>query len=206
MESPVKRTYTVPIMLIIITGLAILCVVLYSRLLIVQQGKTTDEGQRLAESYLVAALMAERLHAGSDGLLKAETTAQKLAAKQLLGEAGAAGAGESLNLYSKAATFPEKPDSEDEEVRRAVTALNAIIGTDGKLKGIGEHDGELTDEEKQTLTIVRDSASEMIQALQRFRTPTGEAGYRAMTVGGEWVTAANEAIRVMEAAAAKLKP
>ena len=75
-----KRTYTVPILLVIITVMTTMVVMLYSKQLIGNQTKTTEEGKRLAEQYTETERFAERLWDAADLLLKDASPADRLRA------------------------------------------------------------------------------------------------------------------------------
>lgn len=202
-EQAGKRTYTVPVLLIIIVVIAILFVLVYSKLLLAQQNEKTATGTRLAEQYNYALLFADRLGTGADLLLNGNTEADKLKGKHDLGAALTA-AGETTGLLTEAA-FKDGGKSRKETAEPILLAMNAIIGLDGKLNGIGEHDGPLTEDEKAVLTIVQAGASKLDTVLSGFRVPSGEAGFRQMSDGGDWVAAALEAKSIIEQIAAELK-
>ncbi len=197
-----KRSYTVPILLVIIVVLATLIIIFYSKLLLTQQTHTTDQGLRLSESYNYAALFADRLHNGADELLNAESEVERLHAMRLLGEATVA-ADEATELLLEAAHLTSG-QSREEAAKPILAAMTTVIGINSQLAKIGEHEGPLTKQEITALTVIRDGVVPMKEELNRFRPPSGEAGYRQMITVGDWINPALEASQKLEQIAAKL--
>jgi hypothetical protein len=195
-----KRSYMVPILLVIIVVLATLIMLFYSRLILTEQKQTTDQGLRLAERYGYAILFANRLHDGAEGLLNAKSEAHRLQAMKKLGEANIA-SGETAALLIEAAHLTlGKP--REEAGKPIFKAINKVIGVGSKMAAIGEHEGPLTTDEISTLTTVRDGVAKMEEALGRFRLPSGEAGFRHMVTVGDWINPAREASEKLEQMAA----
>ncbi|WP_372662883.1 hypothetical protein [Cohnella sp.] len=198
-----KRTYTVPVLLIIIVIMSTLIVILYSKLLISQQLHTTDQGQRLAERYAYAVIFADRLHDGTDGLLIAKSEVERLRAIKLLGEATITSS-EMLGMLVEAAHLDSGLERE-EAAKPLMLAVNAFMGFEGIITKLAEHEGPLSADESASVTIIRDGAAQMKEALSRFRPPSGEAGFRQMMTIGEWIAPALEATKSLEQIAAGLK-
>jgi hypothetical protein len=197
-----KRSYTVPILLVIIVVLSTFILIYYSRLILTEQKQTTDQGLRLAERYDYAILFADRLHEGADGLLNAKSEVQRLQAMKNLGEANIA-SGETAGLFIEAAHLTSgKP--REEAGKQIFEAINKVMGVGSTMATIGEHEGPLTAVEISTLTVIRDGVAKMKEALGRFRPPSGEAGYRQMITVGDWVSPALEASKRLEQMAADL--
>ncbi|RED65711.1 hypothetical protein [Cohnella lupini] len=197
-----KRSYAAPVLFVIMVVLVTMIIMAYSKYLLTRQTHTTDQGQQLSEQYKYALIFANRLHEGSEGFLNARNEAEKLRAARMLGEASIAST-ESLELFAEAELLSN--GKSDDDNREALTAaMNAVIGPDSLMASIGEHEGPLTDEEKATLTVVRDGAERMRQSLSRFRPPSGEAGYRQMMTIGEWIPSANQAGVELKALSAQL--
>lgn len=197
-----KRTYTIPILFIIIVVLMTLIIVIYSKYLLTKQTHTTDQGKQLSEQYNYALIYADRLHDGADLMLSANTEANRVRAARMLGEAQLA-SGETVGLFSEAAQLTTEL-SKEEASKPLFVAMNAVMGLDSPLTSIGEREGPLTDEQRTTLTLVRDGAAEMQEALGRFRPPSGEAGFRQMITVADWVPNAVEASKSLERLAEKL--
>lgn len=199
-----KRSYTVPVLLVIITVMAVFLVLAYSKLLLHQQQQTKEAGQRLAERYNYALMFADRLQQGTDLLLQSEEMKDRLKAKSLLGEA-AGTAGETLGILADASRRSGGL-SEEEALKPLSEAVTQLMGSpSGSLYVVGEHDGPLTADEQRMLNVVRDGAAQMQQQLKQFRPPTGEAGFRTMNAGEAWVEHALAAGKTLVDTAAKLK-
>jgi hypothetical protein len=197
-----KRTYTVPVLLIIILVLLTLIFMFYSKLLLTQQTHTTDQGSRLAERYNYALLFVDQLHGGVEGLLTAKTEGEWGKAMNMLGKSTVA-AGETSSLLVEAVHLTS--DSKREEASKPIVlAINKLMGVGSTVATIGEHEGPLTDEEKDDLIIIRDGAAQMQEVLNRFRPPSGEAGFRQMVTVGDWITPALDSSKLLEQIAAKL--
>lgn len=198
-----KRTYTVPILLIIVTVLTILLVLAYSKLLLSQQRQAAEEGLRLAEQYEQAALLANRLQDGAEALLQG-AAADRPQAAWLLGEADGAKK-EALKLFKDASSRTDEPSSEDadKQLQDAMDALFAESG--GVLSRLAEQAEPLSSEQKAMLQAVRDGAASMNESLGRFRLPTVDSGYRSMAAGVDWVEPALEAGRSLIEIAGQLK-
>jgi hypothetical protein len=201
-----KRSYTVPVLLVIITVMTILLVLVYSKLLLAEQNRTSEEGGRLAEQYRAAAQFAQRLSDGA-GLLAAEDSlVKRLAAKEMLGEAASA-SGDVVSILTEAAQR-SSGHSREQAMLPIAQAMKKIMGEEKGPLGVrqaAEHEGPLTAAEKDMLTAVSEGAAQMLQALEGFRVPTGVAGYRNMSAGEGWIEPALAAGKALEETAAKLK-
>jgi hypothetical protein len=198
-----KRSYTVPILLILIIVLLTLIIIFYSKLILTQQTQTTDQGKRLAEQYVYAQVFADRLHNGVDGLLNAKSETDRIRAARMLGEANIA-AGEASGLLTEASHL-DSGKSKEEAAKQVVAAINTVMGVGSVIATIGEHEGPLTKVEIAALSAIRDGAEKMKDALNRFRPPTGEAGFRQMVTVSEWINPALDATKALEDFAANLK-
>jgi len=199
-----KRTYTVPVLLILLTLLAILIVLVYSKLLLLQQEQSKEEGKRLSERYNYALIFADRLKNGSDALLKDGSMTERLKAKEQLGEATMA-AGETMGILTEA-VHRDSGQSYEEAFKPLSEAMTKMMSEQsGHVYGVAEHEGPLTQEEKDMLLIVRDGAAKMEEELLKFRPPSVDAGFRSMAAGQDWVGPALAAGKALEETAAKLK-
>lgn len=198
MSSQGKRSFTVPILLIVVTVLTTLSIMFYSKSLLHDQREKTEIGQRLAEGYNYTVIFADRLHSGAQELLDAKSDAERLDAKEQLGAAAVAG-GEAVRFLTEALPYSLKRDLREEEMKAIQDAMNAVLE---QIRDVGEHDGPLTADESGDLTRISDVASNMREALQSFRPPSGEAGYRQMVTGGAWVEAAQSVHSMLESLSA----
>jgi len=197
-----KRSYTLPVLYVVIVVLATFVIMAYSKYILSEQAHTTDKGLRLAERYGYAMLFADRLHEGAESLLVAKTETERIRAVKSIAEGRLAG-GETSGLFIEAAHL-ESGLSRTEAAKPIMEAMNAVIGAESPIATIGEREGPLTEEETVFLTNVRDGAAMMKETLSRFRAPSGEAGYRQMVTMGEWRAPALEALKQLEGLAAVL--
>lgn len=198
-----KRTYTVPVFLIIITVLLTLIVIFYSKLLLTQQSQTTEQGSRLAERYNYALIFVDRLHDGAEGLLQAQTESDCRKAMKMLGEATIA-SGEAAGILIEAAHLTSGHNRE-ETGKPIVLAINKVIGTGSAIATIADHEGPLTDQEIADLIVIRDGAAQLRETLNRFRPPSGEAGFRQMVTVRDWIVPALDSSKLLEQITAKLQ-
>ncbi len=198
-----KRNYTVPILLVIVTVMAILLVLAYSKLLLTQQQQAVEEGRRLADQYEQAVILANRLHDGADALLQG-AVADRVQAAWLIGEADGVKK-EALKLFEGATAIADTPSSEDtaEQLQAAMDALFAE--SDSALHRMAEQTEPLSADQTALLQAVRDGAASMNESLGRFRLPTVDSGYRSMAAGADWVEPARQASHVLIGIAAQLK-
>lgn len=187
-ELQQKRTYTVPILLVIIVSLAILCILFYSKNLLNQQTDKTEAGKRLAEKYAYAQSYAALLREGAALMLNATNEADRLKAKEKLGEARF-GLNDTGSLIGDAMRIGS--GATDEQVAEALKAFRDVLGDPANvLNAVGEHEGPLTDAEKAALTAAAEAGEKADAALAGFRAPSGDGAYRIMADGGEWIDAA----------------
>lgn len=185
-----KRTYTVPVLLILLTALSILLVLSYSKLLLSEQMQKVEHGRLLAEQYEQASIFANRLQDGADALLQG-SAADRAHAAWLLG--GADGTKqEALRLLLDAAERSDPPSPvETGELQAAFDALFA--DADDALNRLALQAEPLSADQTAWLQAVRDGAASMNESLGRFRVPTLDSGFRSMAAGAEWVAPALEA-------------
>lgn len=193
-----KRTYTVPVLLILITIMAILIVLLYSRQLLDEQSRKTEQGERLAESYGYCQTFAGLLREGSEAMLKADGAAGRLPAAQSFGKLELAG-GECLDALAKSGTYS------GQELAAATKAAQEPIGKIvAAAVSIGGHEGPLTEKETQTLTRLRDGGAKLEEKLNAYPLPTKEERLRLMASGDEWVQVAQQAVEELRKLAESL--
>ncbi|WP_239617424.1 hypothetical protein [Cohnella mopanensis] len=191
-----KRSYTAPIIFVVLVVLMTLIIVVSTKYLFMKQTHTTDQGKQLAEEYNYALIYADRLHNGTDLMLSAKSEADRMRAARMLGEAHLA-SGESLGLFLEAQRLTTGQSTE-ETGNPIIVAMNTVFGEKSILASVGEHEGTLTEQEIAMLTLVRDGAAQMQQALNRFRPPSGEAGFRQMVTVADWVPNVVEASKYLE--------
>lgn len=197
-----KRTYTVPILLVMMTVLSILLVLVYSKQLLSQQERAVEEGRRLAEQYEGAVILANRLQGGAEALLQG-AAADRPRAAWLLGEADGVKS-EALKLFQVAAARAESPSEEaPAKLEAALDALFAESGSD--LSRMAEQAEPLSSGQLALLQAIRDGAASMNESLARFRLPTVDSGYRSMAAGTDWIEPALEAGRALVDIADRLK-
>ncbi|MBB6675572.1 hypothetical protein [Cohnella nanjingensis] len=182
-----KRTYTVPVLLILMTLMAILIVVLFSRVLLDSQSLKTERGHRLAERYTYCQAYASALEEYSAGMLSAKDEGGRLAAQTLQGRLAPTG-GECLGLLYESGI--RAGEAKDQATSAVTLPLNAI---QDKLEPIGLKGGELSADERKTLETVHAGAVELEQTLQAYSVPTGDQRYRQMQAGVEWLPVARQA-------------
>ncbi|KIL34605.1 hypothetical protein SD71_18320 [Cohnella kolymensis] len=183
MSEKGKRSYTVPVLLIVVTVLSTLCIMFYSKSLLHDQREKTERGQRLAEGYNYAIMFAERLHSGAQGLLNGKSEAERLEAKEQLGAAVIAGE-EAADFLIEALLHDMPAEPRDKEKKSIEDSMSAVLE---RIQTAGEHEGALTEEERSELSRIAGTSANMSEALNLFRPPSGEAGYREMATGGVWI-------------------
>lgn len=189
-----KRTWTVPILLLTITGLMILLVLASSRLLLVQLEHNRVKGQLLAERYNYALIFTSRLTEGANLLLQGEQSNDFRQAHLLWGEARGV-SGEALQLLAEALSRTSG-QSQAEAVEQLQAAMETLTGeAGGWLLRFAERDGPLAAPEEEALRHLLADAEAMHEQLKRFRPPTLDAGFRQMAAGVDWVEPAAAASR-----------
>lgn len=198
-----KRSYTVPILLIILTILAIVLVLAYSKLLLAQQDQAIKDGKRLSEQYNYTLIFADRLEGGAEALLQEHAATDRIKAARLFGEADSLKS-EVLAMLTEAVDRSDTPSHEEttDKLQAAVAAL--FSESDRTLSSLAEQAGPLTADQTGLLQIVHESAAGMNEALGRFRPPTVDSGYRSMSAGADWVDPALAAGHALIEMASKL--
>ncbi len=194
-----KRTYTVPILLILLTLMAILIVVLFSRLLLDNQSLKTERGHRLAERYASCQSYANALEEYASGMLSAKDEGSRMAAQALQGGLGPTG-DECRGLLYEAGI--RAGASKEEALNGAAQPIAAIRE---KLDPIGKQGGEPAAADRKTLETIHGGAVELQQTLQSYAVPTGDQRYRQMQAGVEWLPVARQALNQLQQLAAGLE-
>ena len=200
-----KRSYTIPILLIIITVMAVFLVMSYSKLLLSGQQQSIEDGRRLAEQYQEAALLANRLHDGADALLQGDAAATRAQAAWLFGEASGMKK-EALKLFVDASGRSDSSSGSSPAAGQLQAAMDALFAEpESVLNRLAEQPEPLSAEQMSLLQAVRDGAASMSESLARFRPSTVDSGYRSMAAGADWVEPALAASRALIDMAAQFK-
>lgn len=194
-----KRSYTIPILLIVITAMAIGLVALYSKVLLDGQSLKTDRGERLASSYNYCLALANTLNNGASELAPSQTAAERLPVKIKIGQVQLMSGECSAALIESGKLSGQTKEQATEAV---ATALQAVWA---KLEPIGDHDGPLTDEEQAAIQLIQAAGSELEETLQAYAVPTGGDRFRQMAAGVDWTAPAQKAVKQLQELAAALK-
>lgn len=195
-----KRTYTVPVLLIIATLLVFVIVVLFSKLLLTEQSAKTDNGKRLASSYNYCLALASTLNNDVGRLADTNSSTARLPIKGDIGkldlEMGECGVGVIVKAQELNGTKQDQ----------AMLAINDAFKTlKDKVVNLGNHDGPLTEGELKTVQTVQAGGAEIFKTLQEYTLPTGDDRYRQMASNVEWPDIVLRAFKQMQDLAASLK-
>lgn len=197
---PTKRSYTVPILLVIATILLFVIVVLFSKLLLTEQSAKTDKGIRLASSYNYCLLLANTLNNDVGDMAETDNAAARLPLKGKVGKLALATGECGTGVMVKAQTLNGSTD------KQAMEALNgALQPLSAKLDTLGDHEGPLTADELKTVKLVHDAGVQLEQTLKEYSLPTSDDRYRQMAAGAEWPDVALRAFKQLQDLAAALK-
>lgn len=197
-EQNNKRSYTIPVMLVIMTLMVLAIVILMSKYLVLQQEERLQDGKRLAEKYEEAALFAQKLQNGAD-LLLTSSGGREAEGKMLLAQA-AAHARHFADLLAEAESR-EKKIRVSEAREQYAAEMEQLLG---KLGAGGEPGQWFSAPDPALLENVRDEAAKMSEALKSFRLPTVDAGFRMMAAGEGWLEPALAAAESWSNLAARL--
>lgn len=179
-EMPKKRSYTVPILLVLLTFSLIGNVFFYS--LDLQNGQDTK--QRDGQSIINHGLAAKaHVDAALDALngLAASTAADRAAKLYELGQASAGQADLAL-FIDDARRHTVSPSIEGELSGKALQALNSQFAV------IGSITGELTSEDEQLIQSMQALYSKLKEHLASFKLESGDKLVEiSMLTGGSWV-------------------
>lgn len=179
-ETPKKRSYTVPILLILLTFSLIGNVFFYSQDL--QNGQDTK--QRDGQSIINHGLAAKaHVDAALDVLngLASSTTADRAAKLYELGQSSA-GQVDLMLFIGDARRHTVSPAISNDESVKALQALNSQIAA------IGGMTGELTAEDNQLIQSVQSLYSKLKEQLASFKLESGDKLVEmSVLTGGSWV-------------------
>lgn len=182
-ETATKRTYTVPVLLVLLTCSLIGIVLLFS--LNLQHGQET---KRQDGEAVIAAGQAAKVHileaaSALDELASSSDTADRLGIVYRLG-ASFRGKDELL-AFIEASAERVGPGAETADAERPRKLLEAI---DDSLEGIGAHSGPLSEAERQYVRQASELYRQLEQTIADFKLETGDKMVE-MTAqsGGDWV-------------------
>ncbi|MBD3917949.1 hypothetical protein H8B09_04220 [Paenibacillus sp. PR3] len=179
-ETPKKRSYTVPILLVLLTFSLIGNVFFYSQDL--QNGQDTK--QRDGQSIINHGLAAKaHVDAALDALngLASSTSADRAAKLYDLGQASASQVDLAF-FIDDARRHTLSPPIKDEQSEKALQALNS------QFAAIGTITGELTAEDKQSIQSMQALYSKLKKQLASFKLESGDKLVEmSVLTGGNWV-------------------
>ncbi|RUS48497.1 hypothetical protein [Cohnella sp. AR92] len=193
-----KRSLTVPILLIVITGLAILIVLLLSKVLLNNQSSATDKGKRLAEQYASCQAFADTLESTAKALDSTTTAVERLPLMAQAGQLVSLEDGCAAALSTKAVNAA----NDEEQAKQELQAQLAVLQS--SLAGVGVHEGPLTAEEKATLAKLQEGGAGLSGILKQYSIPTEDDRYRQMAAGAEWTKPAADAAQKLKSIAGSL--
>ena len=194
-----RRSYTIPVMLLIMVILGIIIVTLLTRLLVTEQRLVTHEGKRLAKGYAACVSLGAQAVPALEALLAAETAVDRLPVKAQLGALQPLADGCTELIAEAAARAGNNPPEAEAAVRDALDRIAAKFGP------VGNHDGPLTEGERAMVEAALDTAKAWSDALRVYRVPESDQNYRLMEGGGPWVDAAVRAASLLEELAGRLE-
>jgi len=194
-----KRSYAIPIMLVIMVILGIIIVTLLTRLLVAEQRIHTDEGKRLAGGYAACISLGEEAVLALEAMLAAETAVERLPVKAQLGALKPLADRCAELLAEAAARAGEDPRQADGALRAALDAIAAKLGP------VGHHEGPLAENERSMIEAALDAANAWSDALGVYRVPESDQNYRLMAGGGPWIEAARKASALLRELADRLE-
>jgi len=198
-ENRAARRYTIPVMLLIMVILGIIIVTLLTRLLVTEQRLVTHEGKRLAKGYAACVSLGAQAVPALEALLAAETAAERLPVKAQLGALKPLADGCAELLAEAAAREGEDSPDAEAAVREALNRIAAKLGP------VGNHEGPLTETERDMAIAALEAAKAWSDALRVYRVPESDQNYRLMEGGGPWVDAAVQAASLLEELAGRLE-
>jgi hypothetical protein len=179
-EKKQKRSYFAATLLVIITLMMVVIVILLSRYLVQQQQDWLEDGMRLAEKYEESSSFVQKLHDGADLLLG--SGGQQTEGKLLLAQA-VAHSRHFVDLMAEAESR-EKGIRLKEARDHYAAEMEQFLE---KLGAAGDPGQWFSGPDSAVLEAVRDEASQMSEALKKFRLPTVDAGFRMMAAGEGWL-------------------
>ncbi|PWV95401.1 hypothetical protein DFQ01_1273 [Paenibacillus cellulosilyticus] len=180
MNTKKKRSYTVPVVLIMLTFSLIGNVFLYSQHLQNGQDKKQADGLAIINDGLAAKAHVDAALNALNGL-EASTAADRPELLYKLGQASADQV-DLLAFIVDARKHTLSPTISDEQSVNALQALNS------KFAAIGAMSGELTAEDKQAIQSLRTLYSKLKEQLASFKLESGDKMVEmSVLTGGSWV-------------------
>lgn len=194
-----KRSYTVPILLVLMVIMGIVIVTLLTRLLVAEQKIRTEEGRQLAAQYAACVAFGEGLDREAEALAAADSPVDRLPVKARLGAL--------MPLAQPCAELlVEAAGRAGEDRERAEADIRAALRTvEERLLPAGDHEGPLTEDEARLAAAAAEAAAAWTEALRVYRVPDSDQNYRIMAGGGPWIEAARQAAAALLALADRLQ-
>lgn len=180
METKKKRSYTVPVLLVLLTFSLIGNVFLYSQHL--QHGQDTKQadGQAIINHGIAAKAHVDAVLNALNGL-EAVTAAERSEKLYKLGQAST-GQVDLLGFILDAHHHTIAPSTTDDETVQALEALS------GKLAAISAQSGELSAEDQQSIVSLQALYSKLKEQLASFQLESGDKLVEmSVLTGGSWV-------------------
>lgn len=180
METPKKRSYTVPVLLVLLTFSLIGNVFLYAKHLQDGQDAKQSDGRSIINHGLAAKAHVDAALNALGGF-ETSTTADRAARLYKLGQASA-GQVDLLLFIADARRHTLSPSISDEDSEKAMQSLN------GEFAEIGGMTGELTTENKQSIQSLRTLYGKLKEQLSSFQLESGDKLVEmSVLTGGSWV-------------------
>jgi len=194
-----RRSYTIPVMLVIMVILGIIIVTLLTRLLVAEQRLVTHEGKRLAKGYAACVSLGAQAVPALEALLSAETAVDRLPVKAQLGALKPLADDCAELVVEAAGREGQDPPEAEAAFREALDRIAAKFGP------VGNHEGPLTESERAMAEAALEAAKAWSDALRVYRVPESDQNYRLMEGGGPWVDAAGQAASLLQDLAGRLE-
>lgn len=194
-----KRSYTVPVLLVLMVIMGIVIVTLLTRWLVAEQKIRTDEGRQLAAQYAACVSFGEGLEREAEALAETDSAVKRLPVKARWGALMPVAQTCADLLVEAAVRAGESRERADAGIRAALRTVEE------RLAPVGNHEGPLTEEEARLVAAAAEAAGAWTEALGAYRVPTSDQNYRIMAGGGPWIEAAQEAAAVLRKLADRLQ-
>ncbi|GMK40078.1 hypothetical protein PCCS19_31330 [Paenibacillus sp. CCS19] len=180
METPKKRSFTVPVLLILLTFSLIGNVFFYSQNLQNGQDKKQSDGQAIINHGLAAKAHVDAALNALGGF-ETSTTADRAALLYKLGQASA-GQADLFKFIEDARTHTVSPSITDEDSLKALQALNS------QFAAIGAMTGELAAADKEAIQSLQSLYAKLKDQLASFQLESGDKLVEmSVLTGGSWV-------------------
>ncbi|MBN2983300.1 MULTISPECIES: hypothetical protein [Cohnella] len=187
-----KRSYMAPIVVILLTVMGILLVLLYSRVLLDDQSRKTEQGKRLASNYTYCQYYSSLLQEGAEAMLAAAEPWERLPAAQSFGKLTVVGAECSPALIQSGTLSGQDQAAATDAVTVPIQKINETAAS------IGGHDGPLAEAETTMLRRLAEAGAKLEETLASYSVPTKDASFRLMASGADWTEPAQEAAKQLK--------